>query len=451
LPIVGRWRILAAFIAVTVGDPALAGTGPEAVAGSDAMRVTATALFALAVLHTFAVKSIQALARRFSPGSVAENFLNLCGEVEVVFGLWAGLLIAVWMARFGQAAAVAYMGTVSFTEAAFVFVIMCMAATKPVLGLAAAVIDAGARLLPLPRGLAGYIVTLTAGPLLGSCITEPAAMAVTATLVAERFMAGKSLRFRYATLGLLFVNVSIGGTLTHFAAPPVLMVAKSWGWTSAHMLAHFGWRAAIVVALGAAATGWIFRRELATPGDAPRRLGLPTPAWVVAVHLVFMALTILSAHHMSFFIPLFLFFIGWCVATQEYQEELKIRESLLVAFFLGGLVTLGNLQDWWLRPLLAGLAPGPLFWGATALTAVTDNAALTYLATLVPDLSEAAKHAVVAGAVTGGGLTVIANAPNPIGYGLLRERFGEAGISPAGLFIAALPYTLLAALFFCGF
>ena len=41
------------------------------------------------------------------------------------------------------------------------------------------------------------------------------------------FDQGVSPRLAYATLGLLFVNVSIGGTLTHFAAPPVLMVAKN--------------------------------------------------------------------------------------------------------------------------------------------------------------------------------------------------------------------------------
>jgi Na+/H+ antiporter NhaD/arsenite permease-like protein len=76
---------------------------------------------------------------------------------------------------------------------------------------------------------------------------------------------------------------------------------------------------------------------------------------------------------------------------------------------------------------------------------VTDNAALTYLGTLVPDLTPGARYALVAGAVAGGGLTVIANAPNPAGYGLLRDSFGEDGISPLNLFLSALPFTLLAA------
>jgi len=151
---------------------------------------------------------------------------------------------------------------------------------------------------------------------------------------------------------------------------------------------------------------------------------------------------------MSFFIPLFLLFLGWCSVAKEYQEDLRIKESLLVGFFLGGLVTLGKLQDWWLQPVLMNLGDVPLFWGALSLTAFTDNAALTYLGTLVPNLSESAKYALVTGAVAGGGLTVIANAPNPAGYGLLRDSFGEDGISPFGLFLGALPFTLLAAAIF---
>jgi Na+/H+ antiporter NhaD/arsenite permease-like protein len=85
-----------------------------------------------------------------------------------------------------------------------------------------------------------------------------------------------------------------------------------------------------------------------------------------------------------------------------------------------------------------------MFIGATALTAVTDNAALTYLGTLVPNLSDAMKYSLVAGAVAGGGLTVIANAPNPIGYGILNKNLGEDGISPLYLFLGSLPYTLIA-------
>jgi len=118
---------------------------------------------------------------------------------------------------------------------------------------------------------------------------------------------------------------------------------------------------------------------------------------------------------------------------------------LLVGFFLGGLVVLGAQQQWWLQPILAGLSPNAAFWGAAALTAITDNAAITYLASLVPGLSDEFKYMIVAGAVTGGGLTVIANAPNPAGYAILKGNFPDQAIGAGGLLLAALPPTLVAA------
>jgi hypothetical protein len=418
-----------------------------------AMSQTATILFALAVLHTFLVKQVNQLAHHFRPGSVMENLLHFLGEVEVVFGLWASVFVGIWIFKFGSASAVSFLESVNFTEPAFVFAIMCMAATRPVMWLARSVIQRIAGLLPFQRAMSRYLTTLIVGPLLGSLITEPAAMTVTALLLKQYvFDQPVSLRFKYATIGLLFVAVSIGGTLTHFAAPPVLMVAGPWGWDTKFMLINFGEKAALSIFIGVIATAMLFRKEfekMAEPAQEGLAAGqMEMKFWVAASHLFFMALTIVHSHHMSFFIPVFLLFIGWTDVTKEYQDGLKVRESLLVAYFLGGLVTLGKLQSWWLQPLLEGTPDLPLFIGAISLTAITDNAALTYLGTLVPTLTDSAKYALVSGAVIGGGLTVIANAPNPAGYGILRESFGKDGISPGGLFLGALPHTLLAALIF---
>jgi len=162
------------------------------------------------------------------------------------------------------------------------------------------------------------------------------------------------------------------------------------------------------------------------------------------MHIFFLASVVISAHHMVIFLGIFLFFLGFAVVTQEYQDQIKLKESLLVGFFLGGLVTLGSLQAWWLKPLLSSLDTIPLYLGSTALTGITDNAALTYLGSLVDGISADQKYFLVAGAVTGGGLTVIANAPNPAGYGILKENFGEEGISPIGLLKAALMPTAIA-------
>ena len=125
-----------------------------------------------------------------------------------------------------------------------------------------------------------------------------------------------------------------------------------------------------------------------------------------------------------------------------------MREALFVAFFLSGLVVVGGLQPWWLEPVLMGMDANTVYFGATALTAVTDNAALTYLGSLVEGLSPDFKTALVAGAVTGGGLTLIANAPNPAGASILKEKFSQGAIQPLGLLLAALPPTFVAVLAF---
>jgi Na+/H+ antiporter NhaD/arsenite permease-like protein len=154
------------------------------------------------------------------------------------------------------------------------------------------------------------------------------------------------------------------------------------------------------------------------------------------------------AHHPATFIGLLLLFMGIATAYPQFQDRLILREGLLVAFFLAGLVVLGGQQQWWLEPLLHSMNETTVYFGATALTAITDNAALTYLGSQVEGLSEPFKQALVAGAVTGGGLTVIANAPNPAGFAILRGHFDDASISPLGLFAAALPPTIVAILAF---
>ena len=298
---------------------------------------------------------------------------------------------------------------------------------------------------------------LILAPLLGSFITEPAAMTIAALLLARQFYDLRpSARLAYATLGLLFVNVSIGGTLTHFAAPPVLMVARPWAWDTPFMLSHFGWRAVAAIVASTAAYFVAFRTELRAlaarpsvpdidrPDDAAAGQLLPVPLWVTVVHLLFLAWTVVNAHHPALFIGGFLFFLGFARATAMYQSQLELRTPLLVGFFLAGLVIHGGLQGWWIAPVLASLSEDALFVGATFLTAFNDNALITYLATLVPNLGEPFKHAVVEGAVTGGGLTVIANAPNPAGQALL-SRYFDGAVSPLGLFLGALLPTAVAA------
>lgn len=407
------------------------------------LELVATALFAIAVLHTFMTRYFEYLAR-LQPNHA--GLWHLLGEVETVFGVWAVALLAFMAAYASPNVALSYLESRTFTEPAFIFAIMVIAASRPVLDFSGAMLHWMARLLPLQRPIAYYFTMLFIGPLLGSFITEPAAMTLSALLLRERYFSRQAPRaFKYGTLGVLFVNVSIGGTLTPFAAPPVLMVAERWGWDFGFMFQTFGWKAALAVFVNAAAATFAFRSNLAqlpTISAALARLDVPWP--IVGVHLLFLVALVLAKHHLVVFVAVFLLFLGFAEAYRRYQSRLILREGLMVGLFLGGLVVLGGLQGWWLSPLLSNMSSTALYYGATVLTAVTDNAALTYLGSLVDGLPADAKYSLVAGAVSGGGLTVIANAPNPAGFAILKNTFDDGSINPGWLALAAAPPTATA-------
>ncbi|CAK7056608.1 putative Na+/H+ antiporter [Kerstersia gyiorum] len=411
------------------------------------LEILATALFAIAIIHTFSVPVFARLAHRNGPHA---GLWHMFAEVEAVFGLWAFAFLVGMAALQGAGPMIEYMDTRNFTEPLFVFVIMVVASSRPIIELVGVVVRALARLLPVPRELALFFVTMSAVPLAGSFITEPAAMTLAALLLRDAyFRRPGQAGFKYLTLGVLFVNVSIGGVLTSYAAPPVLMVASTFGWDSTFMAAHFGWRAALAVVINASLLTLVCRRVLlAGEVQAGKQQDVQVPWICTLVHLAFLVCIVVTAHHPAVFLGLFLMFMGYTQAYKRFQSPLMLKEGLMVGFFLAGLVVLGGMQKWWLQDLLGGLAPQVLFWGATLLTAVTDNAALTYLGSLVDGTSEAWRYMLVAGAVTGGGLTVIANAPNPAGYAILKHAFPDGSISAGRLLLSALVPTAVAAAMF---
>lgn len=407
----------------------------------------AAVLFAVALLHTFAAKAFERLAHRVPRHA---GLFHLLGEIEVVFGFWAFVLLAFMAGINGGAAAIEYAESRKYTEPLFVFVIMVVAASRPVLEGIQASVTRVAQLLPMRTAVAQAWICLALVPLVGSAITEPAAMTLAALMLAPRvFCPGVPEWLKYGALGVLFVNISVGGTLTSFAAPPVLMVAGTWGWDTAFMASHFGWKAAIAVLVNATVITVLLaphlREPMVAPDAEPRR---PMPRLVTFIHLGFLAAVVAFAHHPVIFLGVFMLFLGFTQAYARHQSPLLLKEALLVGFFLAGLVVLGGLQQWWLQPIVSSLQPAALFFGALGLTAITDNAALTYLGSLITNISDEAKYMLVAGAVAGGGLTVIANAPNPAGATLLKGGFEDGSIGAGGLLAgAALPTVVAAAMF----
>lgn len=449
---------------------------------TEPLNLVVTVLFLCAIIHTFCVGFFRRLAEKFEHahrvkyqinhkpefnynGNVVDNvsfgaeFFYLLGEVEVIFGMWVVPVFWAIAYSFGWHAALEYMSSVNFTEPIFVVVIMTLASSRPISRFSEDCMRFAAK---IGKGstAAWWFVVLTIGPAMGSFITEPGAMTISAMLLAKQFYQRRpSTSFAYATIGLLFVNISVGGTLSHFAAPPVLMVAGTWQWDTAFMFTHFGWKALTGIILSNLLYFMIFRPEFKRMDlvEVDSNEGIDAIDWdqredhvpfiITLIHILMVAWTVMTSHYPVLFVSGFFVYIGFRRATAHHQNETNLKPPMLVGFFLGGLVIHGGLQAWWIAPILSSLGELQLMLGATFLTAFNDNAAIAYLATLVPNLSDPMKFAVVAGAVTGGGLTVIANAPNPAGVSILRGFF-KYGVSPGRLFLGALIPTIIMGLAF---
>lgn len=451
----------------------------------DPFNLAASLIFLFAILHTFLAPKFQHMAHELEqshrqklreekfrilhpeqrmPVSFASTLCHFLGEVEVVFGLWIIPFAIVCQNYYSMEDFLRYIDhDTSFTEPLFVAVVMVIASSRPIYRLAENTLRFGAS-LGGGKPMAWWLSVLCIAPLLGSFITEPAAMTLAAILLAKKFYQLKPcMPLRYATLALLFVNVSVGGTLTHFAAPPIVMVASKWDWGMGHMFMHFGWKAIVGITISNFIYFAIFAKEFKRLEEVQRANSafdgqVPTtwedrqdiiPVWVYIVSILFLAWTVYFAHHPAIFIGGFLFFLGFTMATPQYQNAFSIKVPLLVAFFLAGLLILGGVQGWWMQPVLQALAElgeETTMGLASILTAFNDNASVTFLSSTVPNLEEGIKYAVVAGAVTGGGLTVIANAPNPAGQAILGKYF--KGISAVQLLLWAL---LPTAIMFCMF
>lgn len=411
------------------------------------MPIIAALLLILALIHTFSTSLVERLAHRYPR---YRNGLHLLAEVELVFAFWSVVLMLCMVYFEGSKASIAYLESRRYTEPAFVFVIMVVAASRPVIYFVQRCLHRLAHTLPGNAWLIEVWLCLALVPLLGSLITEPAAMTIAAVMLARSvFSQPIAERFKYATLGVLLVNISIGGVLTSYAAPPVLMVANVWQWDSLYMLTHFGLRAVAAVLLNASVLCVGLAKFAHLPDTAPEQLDVrAVPWWVSLLHLGFLMAIVLASHHAVIFIAIFLMFVGFTKAYARYQSPLILREAMLVGLFLAGLVILGGQQQWWLQPIVSSLHPEQLFFSVAALTAITDNAALTYLGALIGDLSDQAKYALLAGAVAGGGLTVIANAPNPAGIAIVRKGFEDEVVSAWHLLqMAALPTAVAIILF----
>ncbi|MGM0440064.1 MAG: putative Na+/H+ antiporter [Chlamydiota bacterium] len=435
-------------------------------------NIAATTIFVLAVIHMFCAGMFHRLAyhleRRFRrkaladrktsklsksdplPSSVLAELTYFLSEPEVIFMIWVIPLALTITYFYNGNVALNYINSRSFDEPLFVVIVMALASTRPILNLATTILNAVANFFGGSLK-AWWFTILTIGPLLGSLITEPGAITISAILLSRKiYRYNISKQFAYATLGLLFVNISVGGVLTHFAAPPVLMVAHVWSWNTPFMIATFGWKVIIGILLSNGCYIYFFRHEFSKLQECYSSPSYqenayeekPVPWWLTVVHVFLLFWTIYTEKYPIVFVGSFLLFLGFYQASLAYQRTLSLKPPILVGCFLAGLMIHGGLQGWWIDVVMDSLGDKALLLSTTVMTAFNDNAAITYLSTFNTKFTDGLKYAVVSGAIAGGGLTIIANAPNPAGLSILKKYFPE-GLSPIKLFMGALLPTLI--------
>jgi len=412
------------------------------------IQVIAFLLFVIAISHTFVTSFFEKLShkRKHSHPNLAK-FYHLLSEVEVVFGIYGFLLFIAMLLVEDLSFFKVYFNNLKFTEPKFVFAMMLMSGTSPILSVSKNILIKISNLLPFDQRKSFFFVVMTLGPLLGSFITEPAAMTVTALILYETFYQETLTKnFKFGLLALLLVNISIGGTLTSFAAPPVVMVAHAWALDSKMLLLNLGYKAIMAILISNFIFSLMFKSDLKGifKGHVAKK---EVPKGIIFTNLIFLALLVLVSHVDDLIILILILFLGFYMIYKEHFDDLKIKESLMVGFFLSSLIFIGNIQSFWIKEVIHSLNDFGLFVGATLLTGITDNALLTYLGSLSP-MTESMKWSLLAGAVTGGGLTVIANAPNLIAVSLFKDKFIPEGVNPVKLLIAALIPTLVTFLCF---
>lgn len=422
-------------------------------------ELIATIIFVVAIIHTLLSTLIfefsQSLAKWKVEGAknwkyyhFSSELLYLFSEVEVIFGFWVIPLFAWFTITHGWDALISYLNARDFTSAYYIMVIIVVISSRPIITFIERVMEWIARLGQDTPG-AWWWTIMTLGPLLGSLIKESGAMTISALLLVAKFYRYHPPKiFQYATMGLLFASVSVGGMLSAFSSRALFFVAKDWEWSSWDMMRMFGWKALLGILIANTVYYFIFRKGFkkhfpkTIPALAKKDSRRPTPLWITLIHIIFVAAIVLTGESVPLFLGVFLLFLAFCRATSFYQGKLHLKQAILVAFFFASLIIHGELQGWWIMPLIKNTSHFASAVISFVLSAFADNATLGYLVVDIPNLEHIERYLIVAGYMAAGGLTVIANAPNPIGLSILRPAF-KGHVSFFKFFMGALPPSLL--------
>lgn len=426
------------------------------------LQIFFSIIFVCAIIHTFLTSTFYSLHEKYKKKTskdlekrkryrLLSEVYYFLSEVELVFGFWIVPLIVGLLFTSEIDQTILYLRTRDYTYAIYMTVVVVFASTRPVVIFAEKVLEYISR-LGGNNAKSWWWTILTVGPILDIILKEPGAMTISSILLAKTcFPFIKDTKFRYATLALLFINISLCGLLAPYTSRSLFLVATQENWNTGYTIVRFGWKAIMILLINNSLYYYFFKKHFAKDSSSiavllAKEQKESPPLWLTMIHLLFLAGIVLSSEYPPIFLGIFFLFLGVHKATSHYQGReqgpLNLKPAIFVGFFFASLLIHGELQSWWAVRFLQniGFAQGLLI--STLLSSVVDNAVVLYFLDQIKPLSEAALYAIVVGALSSGGLTLMANAPNLIGYSNLRVFFGGK-ISLVALFLAALPLTLI--------
>ncbi|WP_213357473.1 putative Na+/H+ antiporter [Chlamydiifrater phoenicopteri] len=431
---------------------------------SELLRTGALWIFSLSLVHMFltpyfykvcenyAHKKMVYPEQREKYGVLSELF-KILSRVELVFILWSAPLFFWFLITEGTRLSIAYFSSRNYIFPFFVVVIVLFIESRPIVYL-------GERLLSKIANFgkkspaAWWWTILLVSPFITPLIKETGTMVLACVLlVAKFFPFSPSKKFSYATAGLLFSNVSIGGMLFPITSRAVFLINSKLRWSAVFVLKYFSWKAFLAILVSTTIYYLIFRKEFqAFPSTIPsRKTSEAVPWWVVVVHILFLVAVIFVRHIPVILVGVVLTFLGFRALTIMYQSPISFTKVGMVGLFFSGLILFGDLQEWWVLALMEKVSYEGHMIISFIMSMFLDNALVNYLIFKLPSANDCYHYLAISGAMSAGGLTLMANVPNIIGYLLLRPSFKVRSVSLVWLFVAALPPAVISALIFWAF
>lgn len=429
---------------------------------SSPLRVGAAVFFFLSILHTFCTpffyKRFQICQHKkmIFPEKwrkylwLSESY-RLLSSVDVIFIFWSVPLFLWFLYSEGYAEAIDYFNHRNYLFALFIMIMLILLESRPIVYLSECIFLTIAKIGKQSPKCWWWTLMLGA-PFSAILLKETGAMIIAATLLVRYFYKfAPSLRFSYATMGLLFSNISVGGLITDISSRALLLVSPALKGEQEFVIRHFSWKAVIAIFLSTTTYYLMFRKEFDHFPKVVKNASIAderVPIWLICLHVLFVA-AIMSVRSVPLLmIGILILYLGLHQFTIFYQNSIRVTKVCCVGLFYAGLLILGGLQEWWMLVIMHRMSDFGYMFTSYILSMFLDNVLVNYLVHNLSVATDCFLYLVIAGCMSAGGVTILANAPNIVGYLIIKPFFPTSPVSLGRLFVFALGPSLIALMTF---